>query len=528
MKKNLFSLPLLFLFTLLSSIFVVSCDDPPKPSGPSNVTGVTLRREAIALKLGSTEILIAIIAPDNADNKTVKWHSDRPEVATIDENTGKVTAISEGVAIITATTNNNKQTSCRITVTNATPIYTETELTGIATTTGLTKEYILMNDISVSNWMPMGNESNPFMGKFYGNNHTITISGFRDISGNDSYGLFSYMGKRGEVSDLKVVINQTTIKNDKQIYFGGITGHLNGGIIDSCIGDIFIKASGSNSYVGGLAGRVGDESIIRNCYVMGAITAEGNHDSYTEGIANYNYAGGIAGYISGSNIVTQNCYTTSNINARSSLSIGIIITSDNCYNYAGGIVGYMSGIGSSIIKDCYTTGNIASSGLRSGVNNNYVGGIAGFAGYPIQNCYAIGKINASFELSISSINRCYAGGIVGSTRSNIRNCVALNSTVYSWSGMGFNNNPVIHRIGYKDSNATLRNNYGSVATAPIDAWVSNSNGPDGADCPANPTESWWRNTGTWFVGSDISAWDFTNVWQWDGATGLPKLRNMPQ
>jgi len=81
------------------------------------VTGVALNKDEILFtEAGASETLIADITPDNATNKNVMWSSDRPEVATVDEN-GKVTAVANGTAAITVTTEDgNKTDSCVVTV----------------------------------------------------------------------------------------------------------------------------------------------------------------------------------------------------------------------------------------------------------------------------------------------------------------------------------------------------------------------------------------------------------------------------
>jgi len=61
--------------------------------------------------------------PVDAADKSVKWSSSNLAVASVDAN-GKVTALNEGVAIITVTTNDGGHTaSCIVTVTKkVTPI----------------------------------------------------------------------------------------------------------------------------------------------------------------------------------------------------------------------------------------------------------------------------------------------------------------------------------------------------------------------------------------------------------------------
>ncbi len=57
------------------------------------------------------------IMPSNATNKTVLYSSSNSEVATVDPNTGIVTAVSNGTAIITVTTEDgDKKTTCIVTV----------------------------------------------------------------------------------------------------------------------------------------------------------------------------------------------------------------------------------------------------------------------------------------------------------------------------------------------------------------------------------------------------------------------------
>ena len=81
------------------------------------VTGVALNKdELLFTEAGASETLIAEISPHNATNINVSWSSDRPEVATVDEN-GKVTAVANGTAAITVTTEDgNKTDSCVVTV----------------------------------------------------------------------------------------------------------------------------------------------------------------------------------------------------------------------------------------------------------------------------------------------------------------------------------------------------------------------------------------------------------------------------
>ena len=71
------------------------------------VTGVTLNRNALILRIGNDDDLWATVAPFYATNRDVKWATSNPAVAsiTVDEHgTVLVTAVSVGMATITVTT----------------------------------------------------------------------------------------------------------------------------------------------------------------------------------------------------------------------------------------------------------------------------------------------------------------------------------------------------------------------------------------------------------------------------------------
>ncbi len=66
------------------------------------VAGVTLDRTSFHLQVGAERTLVATVQPENACNKAVVWSSSDEKVATVSE--GKVKAVAEGAATITATT----------------------------------------------------------------------------------------------------------------------------------------------------------------------------------------------------------------------------------------------------------------------------------------------------------------------------------------------------------------------------------------------------------------------------------------
>ena len=73
------------------------------------VTGITLSPVSLTVSIGSSQQLAATIAPGNASNKNITWTSNNAAVAV--SATGMVTAVSDGTAIITATTEDGGKTA---------------------------------------------------------------------------------------------------------------------------------------------------------------------------------------------------------------------------------------------------------------------------------------------------------------------------------------------------------------------------------------------------------------------------------
>ena len=81
-----------------------------------SVTGISLNKTELSLYVGGEETLTAQVQPDNAYNKNLTWSSSDNTVATVDS--GKVTALKAGTAIITATAADGQgaKTECTVTV----------------------------------------------------------------------------------------------------------------------------------------------------------------------------------------------------------------------------------------------------------------------------------------------------------------------------------------------------------------------------------------------------------------------------
>lgn len=80
------------------------------------VKGVSLNHLDLKLTIGESRTLLAIIAPENAANKSVKWTSSNPSVASIDQN-GSLLTLNNGNTVITVETDDGYyRASCNVTV----------------------------------------------------------------------------------------------------------------------------------------------------------------------------------------------------------------------------------------------------------------------------------------------------------------------------------------------------------------------------------------------------------------------------
>lgn len=84
---------------------------------PLLASSISLSQTSMNLAIGTTRALTDTILPIVASNKAVMWTSSNESIATVDAD-GKVTAISKGIANITATTTDgtNLSADCLITV----------------------------------------------------------------------------------------------------------------------------------------------------------------------------------------------------------------------------------------------------------------------------------------------------------------------------------------------------------------------------------------------------------------------------
>ena len=105
------------LFAVAALLFgAVGCSDDDDDD--IAVTGVTLDKERLDIKVGGTEKFTATVTPADATDKDVTWSSENDDITTVDKD-GIVTGVAVGNTTITVTTKDgNKEAVCEVTVTD--------------------------------------------------------------------------------------------------------------------------------------------------------------------------------------------------------------------------------------------------------------------------------------------------------------------------------------------------------------------------------------------------------------------------
>ena len=105
--------------------------------GPTvDVTSVKLDKTSVSIPQATTATVTATVSPSDATNKTIKWTSSDESVATVSG--GVIKGISIGTATITATSNNGKTATVKVTVTKNDSIIDATGVTISPTSLTLT------------------------------------------------------------------------------------------------------------------------------------------------------------------------------------------------------------------------------------------------------------------------------------------------------------------------------------------------------------------------------------------------------
>ena len=196
------------------------------------------------------------------------------------------------------------------------------------------KNFILssktINCESLTSFEPIGSYSNPFIGKFDGNNCTIKNLTYSTNGTGDRVGLFGYVDNNAKIE--KLTLSDCSFIGGE--YVGGIVGELKDGTIENCVLSSCTVKSGNAQipYAGGIAGQVFKGTINKCTFNSGLVDCTTAYSGEPSGGV---YAGGIVGNIYSTNSVTVSSCIVSSTNVKSVHS-----GSYGAYDiYVGGIVG---------------------------------------------------------------------------------------------------------------------------------------------------------------------------------------------
>lgn len=240
----------------------------------------------------------------------------------------------------------------------------------------LNEDGSVKDGVIVSQWTPIGNDSQNYIGIFDGNDYKVSGMYINQPS-SEYQGLFGYIGNASTVKNLGV---DGIVKGGNST--GGIVGYSIG-VVGRCYNTG--NVSGTGSSVGGVVGN--NKKKVDTCYNTGNVSGTENSS-----------VGGIVG--SDSNGVVTSCYNTGDVSGTQNSSVG-------------GIVGYRNT--GTTVECCYNTGNV--SGTKS---SSMIGGIVGYNDCGMVNiCYNTGNVSGTGS---------YVGSIIGKNNGLVQNCYYLKGT----------------------------------------------------------------------------------------------------
>ena len=295
-------------------------------------------------------------------------------------------------------------------ITNFIPIYTITDFKNIQN--NLSATYVLMNDIVETEnftslnvftptvtWPTIGPSGDPFTGKIYGNNHTI--SGVFVNSNSFRAGLIN-TASGAVIRDLGLV--ESKIQGEfVGVYAGGICGYVeNNTTIFNCYNDAEVRGT----VAGGITSK-GYNATITQCRNYGTIMS----------MASENASGVIGGIIGELYFTTvQLCYNegtiTSDLKAGGIAGEGGYTSLRNTYNagtvigqQAGGILGNGGSVGGRY--NCLNVGRISGSVNAGGILGGGSSGSSSGAATENTCCY--------YDINTSNVE----GGVNGADAHNL-------------------------------------------------------------------------------------------------------------
>lgn len=357
----------------------------------------------------------------------------------------------------------------------------------------------LMKDLNLTNWiaennpsqgwLPIGVESSPFKGKFYGNNHKITGLKINRTSINN-VGFFGYV-TNATISNL--TIEGTTVSGADNV--GVLFGYISGSTVTNChvlmTGSVGVSG---NTFVGGFAGYSNNTnystfsvnaSVTSSAGLVGGLIGKVEGGEFINGsasgavsITGGGYAGGLFGKAGGFTLntmivnsdVTGRDYTggISGYSATGSLTNCTYEGSISGNRYVGGIVGSLKTTTSSF-ESCFSKGKITATG-------DYCGGVIGVSQgaciEKMESCSHFGDISG----------QSYVGGLVGALLNTVEAPTLHTYTVYSGKSNNAPSGSFLQITEEKLLNGTTKtcpiNNCASIGNINGDSWVGGLIGCD--------------------------------------------------
>ena len=232
--------------------------------------------------------------------------------------------------------------------------------------------------VASGGWLPIGDETNPFVAVFDGKDHMISNLAIR--RDQPYIGLFGVIGEGTAIRNLGLVDNLAdyTGSSTRDIFIGGLVGLSYGSITASHATGDADGGDGDFDYVGGLVGQQDEGGSITASYATGAVAGGAGRDN----------VGGLVGLQDSSSITAS--YATGDADG-----------GDGDSDFVGGLVGWF--INGSITAS-YATGD-ADGGDG---NDDNVGGLVGLQdGGSITASYATGDADGRDG------NDDNVGGLVG-------------------------------------------------------------------------------------------------------------------
>jgi len=236
-------------------------------------------------------------------------------------------------------------------------------------------------DFDGTSWTPIGTGSNPFKGRFDGDDNTISGLKYevKNAASNTTVnaGLFGCVAKPSVIENLR--LTDSTFKVFNGVAMGSVVGRSDGGTIQNVYSSATVIADANSNSIGQFIGYVTNDITLKNCWSAGelrTIKTAGNGPTYV---------GGFIGYVrAASKVITvTNCMRTGNITNERTANYprvggfcGLNDQASTVYNFTnyieagkitvasakmvGLLFGQLAGMNTKAkFKDCYITGTLA-------------------------------------------------------------------------------------------------------------------------------------------------------------------------